>query len=88
MDEMERQNVDMSKMLDPKARWPRARGLEGRINSPGLDLLQVAKRATTTDYKRRPITTEVRMAIATSPIACYRNQCRCAWHVNTQSDRH
>ena len=60
MNEMERQNVDLTKMLDPKARWPKVRGLEGRIHTPGLGLLDVARRSTTTDYKRRPTMKEVR----------------------------
>ena len=59
MDEMERQNVDLTKMLDPKARWPKVMGLDGRMNTPGRDLLQVARRATTTDYKGRSTTKEV-----------------------------
>jgi hypothetical protein len=53
MDEIERQNVDLAKMLDPKARWSRTRA------SPGLDLLSVAKLATTINYKLRPTTTEI-----------------------------
>jgi hypothetical protein len=59
MEELERQNVDMTKMLDPKARWPKARGLDNRIHTPGLGLLDVARRSTTTDYKRRPLSNEV-----------------------------
>ena len=47
---IEGQNVKLVNMLDPKAKWPK-----GRESYPfGLTLLDIAKLATTVDYKQRP----------------------------------
>ena len=54
LEDMERQHVDLMKMLDPKARWP-----NGRDKMVGLDLLNVGKLATERDQKKRPDVTEV-----------------------------
>jgi hypothetical protein len=59
MEDMERQAVNMARMLDPKAQWPKHQGLDGRDKAIGLELLDVAKLATTRDHTRRPDITEI-----------------------------
>ena len=59
MEDMERQGVNMTKMLDPKARWPKHQGVDGRDKIIGLELLDLAKLATTRDHTRRPDIVEV-----------------------------
>eukprot|EP00118_Oscarella_pearsei_P010072 m.60102 g.60102 ORF g.60102 m.60102 type:complete len:136 (+) comp34916_c0_seq5:2611-3018(+) len=55
IDNIEMQGIDLQKMLDPKAKWPKAIPLyDGKFNSAGLQLLGVAKKATERDYKSRP----------------------------------
>jgi hypothetical protein len=54
MESLEQQNINMTKMLDPKARWPK-----GRNDTFGLELLELAKLASTRDLNRRPDITEV-----------------------------
>ena len=51
---MERQNVNMTKMLDPTARWPTYRESDGRDKMIGLEVLDLAKLTTTRDHTRRP----------------------------------
>eukprot|EP00118_Oscarella_pearsei_P021359 m.239260 g.239260 ORF g.239260 m.239260 type:complete len:1041 (+) comp40178_c1_seq1:192-3314(+) len=51
VDDIEQQGIDLSKMLDPKARWPKGRDAR---EAYGLRLLDVARKATIKDYKRRP----------------------------------
>eukprot|EP00118_Oscarella_pearsei_P021360 m.239263 g.239263 ORF g.239263 m.239263 type:complete len:121 (+) comp40178_c1_seq2:1-363(+) len=51
VDDIEQQGIDLSKMLDPKARWPKGRDAR---EAYGLRLLDVARKATVKDYKRRP----------------------------------
>jgi hypothetical protein len=51
---IEEQGIDMQKMLDPKGRWPKARGNPAGRTNFGLDLLEVAKLATTLDQSLRP----------------------------------
>ena len=67
---IEGQNVDMHKMLDPKARWPKGRGSFGRTTF-GLDLLDAAKVATTKDHVQRPDISYVSYTFSTHVI---RNQ--------------
>ena len=62
LEEIERQNVNMTKMLDPKARWPARREWQGKSYSFGVELLNVGKLATTTDHTRRPEIAEVQCA--------------------------
>ena len=59
MEGLEHQNVNMTKMLDPKAQWPKTRGWGGRDNTVGLELLELAKLASTRDLSRRPDIVEV-----------------------------
>jgi hypothetical protein len=54
MESLEQQNINMTKMLDPKARWPK-----GRNDTFGLELLELAKLASTRDLNRRPDITEI-----------------------------
>lgn len=58
IDYIEQQNVDMIKMLDPKGHWPKRRGSYGRCLF-GLELLEVAKLATSKDSTQRPEITTV-----------------------------
>eukprot|EP00118_Oscarella_pearsei_P011590 m.78674 g.78674 ORF g.78674 m.78674 type:complete len:1156 (+) comp36112_c0_seq4:156-3623(+) len=50
VDEIERQGIDLSKMLDPKAKWPKGRTSQGCL---GINLLDVAKKCTIKDYTVR-----------------------------------
>ena len=52
VDDIEGQGIDLTKMLDPKAKWPKAKGL-GKGGNCGLTLLEVAKRCTLKDYTKR-----------------------------------
>ncbi|XP_062513803.1 uncharacterized protein LOC134189521 isoform X2 [Corticium candelabrum] len=54
LEDMERQNIDVGKLLDPKARWPKSRDNESKEKSVGLELIQVAKSATISDHALRP----------------------------------
>jgi hypothetical protein len=45
-------------MLDPKARWPKGRGKHGKY-AFGLEVLEIAKIATTRDRLERPEITTV-----------------------------
>ena len=54
LEDMERQNIDVGKLLDPKARWPKSRDRESKEKSVGLELIQVAKSATISDHALRP----------------------------------
>ncbi|XP_062504565.1 uncharacterized protein LOC134181325 isoform X2 [Corticium candelabrum] len=54
MEDVSRQNVDLAKMLDPRARWPKERDRVVVNKNVGLELLNVAHNATTRDYNRRP----------------------------------
>ena len=49
MDAIESKGIDLTKMLDPKAEWPK-----GKNELFGLELLTVAKRATEENYRQRP----------------------------------
>ena len=53
MEGLEHQNVNMTKMLDPKAQWPKTRGWGGRDKTVGLELLELAKLASIRDLSRR-----------------------------------
>ena len=52
VDDIEGQGIDLTKMLDPKAKWPKAKGL-GKGGNDGLTLLEVAKRCTVKEYTKR-----------------------------------
>ena len=56
VDEIEQQGIDLTKMLDPKAKWPK-RKEKGK--SPGLQLLDIAKLASNKDYTIRCSISEV-----------------------------
>ena len=60
MEDVSRQNVDLAKMLDPRARWPKERDRVVVNKNVGLELLNVAHNATTRDYNRRPNVDKVR----------------------------
>ena len=51
---IEEQHVDMQKMLDPKARWPKGGSLAHGRTTFGLDLLEAAKVVTIEDHALRP----------------------------------
>eukprot|EP00118_Oscarella_pearsei_P010424 m.63964 g.63964 ORF g.63964 m.63964 type:complete len:1224 (+) comp35209_c0_seq5:1019-4690(+) len=57
VDDIESQRIDLIKMLDPKAKWPKNVGLEER--SYGLDLLKIAKKCTVKDSRGRSTTKEI-----------------------------
>ena len=61
VDEIEQHGVDLTKMLDPKAKWPKNKE---KGKSPGLHLLDVAKLATNKDYAVRCSVSEVRENLA------------------------
>eukprot|EP00118_Oscarella_pearsei_P022099 m.252116 g.252116 ORF g.252116 m.252116 type:complete len:1131 (+) comp40348_c0_seq1:689-4081(+) len=54
VDDIEQQGIDLTKMLDPKAKWPKAR--EG---SWGVNLLEVAKQCTVKDYTKRAVVAQI-----------------------------
>ena len=58
VDDIEGQGIDLTKMLDPKAKWPKAKGL-GKGGNDGLTLLEVAKRCTVKEYTKRVSIREV-----------------------------
>ena len=49
VDAIESQGIDLNKMLDPKAKWPKTKN-----EVYGLELLTIAKRATEDNYRQRP----------------------------------
>ncbi|XP_062514697.1 uncharacterized protein LOC134190265 isoform X3 [Corticium candelabrum] len=59
LEDMERQKVNIVKMLDPKARWPISRRGQGKDSSYGLDLLKIGKMAAIGDHTNRPDIVEV-----------------------------
>ena len=48
VDAIESQGIDLTKMLDPKAKWPKSKN-----KLYGLELLTIAKRATEDNYRQR-----------------------------------
>jgi hypothetical protein len=58
IDDIQRQHVDLMKMLDPKARFPK-----GRNDTFGLDLLDIAQRATIKKYTDRPSIKDLQLPI-------------------------
>ena len=58
VDDIEQQGIDLRKMLDPKAHWPK--GKPHQPSSYGLDFLQIAKRCTVKEHPKRVVIAEVR----------------------------
>ena len=63
VDDIEGQGIDLTKMLDPKAKWPKGKGL-GKGGSCGLTLLEVAKKCTLKDYTKRASIRDVLQQLA------------------------
>ena len=61
VDEIEQQGIDLTKMLDPKAKWPKKKE---KGKSPGLQLLDIAKLASSKDYTVRCSISEVSTNLA------------------------
>lgn len=59
LEEIERQNVNMIRLLDPKARWPTHTEWQSKPINFGVELLNVGKLATTANHKRRPEIVEI-----------------------------